>query len=61
MLSVTEMGGIIHPPVPAFYTNPQSIQDIVDYSVARALDCFGLDVKSLPRWEGADREERTLA
>ena len=50
MLTVTEIGGIIHPPVPAFYTKPRAIGDIVDHSVARALDCFGLEVRSLPRW-----------
>jgi 4-hydroxy-3-polyprenylbenzoate decarboxylase len=50
MLTVTESGGIIHPPVPAFYTKPQSIGDIVDHSVARALDCFGVDVRSISRW-----------
>ncbi|MCY0386656.1 UbiX family flavin prenyltransferase [Robbsia sp. Bb-Pol-6] len=50
MLTVTELGGIIHPPVPAFYTKPGTIDDIVDHSVARALDAFGLDVPSLPRW-----------
>ena len=50
LLAVTECGGIIHPPVPAFYTKPQSIGDIVDHSVARALDCFGLDVGSVSRW-----------
>jgi 4-hydroxy-3-polyprenylbenzoate decarboxylase len=50
MLTVTESGGIIHPPVPAFYTKPQSIGDIVDHTVARALDCFGLDVRSISRW-----------
>ena len=50
MLTVTESGGIIHPPVPAFYTKPRAIGDIVDHSVARALDCFGLEVRSLPRW-----------
>ncbi len=60
MLAVTEMGGIIHPPVPAFYTRPQSIQDLVDHSVARALDCFGLRVASLPRWEGVERGEPTV-
>jgi 4-hydroxy-3-polyprenylbenzoate decarboxylase len=50
MLTVTESGGIIHPPVPAFYTKPKCIGDIVDHSVARALDCFGLDVRSISRW-----------
>lgn len=50
MLTVTEMGGIIHPPMPAFYTNPQSIADIVDQSLGRALDCFDLDMPEMPRW-----------
>ena len=50
MLTVTECGGIIHPPVPAFYTKPQGIEDIVEHSVARVLDCFGLEVRSLQRW-----------
>jgi 4-hydroxy-3-polyprenylbenzoate decarboxylase len=50
MLTVTEMGGIIHPPVPAFYTKPRDIQELVDHSVARALDAFGLDVGTVPRW-----------
>lgn len=51
MLSVTEMGGIIAPPVPAFYNNPESLDDIVHHSVARVLDLFGFS--SLPqtkRW-----------
>ncbi|MBN3868466.1 UbiX family flavin prenyltransferase [Gluconobacter kondonii] len=50
MLAVTENGGIIMPPVPAFYTRPSTIEDIVHQSVARALDCFDLDVPSLSRW-----------
>ncbi|GBQ95375.1 3-polyprenyl-4-hydroxybenzoate decarboxylase [Acetobacter nitrogenifigens DSM 23921 = NBRC 105050] len=50
MLAVTEMGGIIQPPVPAFYTKPQSVSDIVDHCVARALDCFGIDVPTMQRW-----------
>lgn len=50
MLAVTEMGGIIAPPVPAFYANPTSLQDIVDHSVGRALDLFGLDAGNFPRW-----------
>lgn len=57
MLAVTEMGGIIHPPVPAFYTNPQSIADIVDHALGRALDCFGLDMPGLPRWGETGQDE----
>lgn len=54
MLSVTEMGGIIHPPVPAFYTKPESVADIVDHCVARALDCFGIEVPEMKRWGEPD-------
>jgi flavin prenyltransferase len=50
MLAATEMGAIIHPPVPAFYTAPKTIEDIIDHSVGRALDCFGIEMPGLPRW-----------
>lgn len=53
MVSVTEMGGIICPPVPAFYLHPQSIGDIVNHSVARALDLLDVPHTLVPRWEGA--------
>lgn len=52
MQRVTAAGGIIAPPVPAFYTKPQTLEAMVDYSLGRALDLFGLDVPQLPRWEG---------
>lgn len=52
MLAVTEMGGIIAPPVPAFYTHPQSIEDIVAQTVGRTLDLFDIDTHNFPRWEG---------
>lgn len=52
MVSVTEMGGIICPPVPAFYLRPESVDDIVDHSVARALDLLHLPHTLSPRWEG---------
>ncbi|MDR3485208.1 MAG: UbiX family flavin prenyltransferase [Bradyrhizobium sp.] len=50
MLSVTEMGGTIMPPVPAFYTKPRTVEDIVDHTVCRALDAFGLEAPGLLRW-----------
>lgn len=50
MQLVTEMGGIIFPPVPALYQRPQSLDEVLTHSVGRALDLFGLEVKSLPRW-----------
>jgi flavin prenyltransferase len=52
MLAVSEMGGVIMPPVPAFYTHPASLQDMVEYTVARALDLFGLDSGTMRRWAG---------
>ena len=50
MLSCTEMGAVIHPPVPAFYTEPKTIEDIVDHSLCRALDCFGIEMPGMLRW-----------
>ena len=52
MATVTEMGGIIAPPLPAFYTRPESIDDLVNHSVGRALDLFGLDTGRVKRWQG---------
>jgi 4-hydroxy-3-polyprenylbenzoate decarboxylase len=52
MQYITEMGGIIYPPVPTFYQNPNSINDIVHYSVARSLDLFDINVSSINRWVG---------
>lgn len=51
MTAVTEMGGIIFPPLPAFYLHPRNIQEMVDHTVARVLDLFGIDVPAT-RWEG---------
>lgn len=51
MLAVTEMGGIIAPPLPAFYTQPQSLHDIVDHSVGRVLDLFEIDNCLAGRWD----------
>lgn len=54
MSAVTEMGGVVMPPVPAFYLRPQSVDDIVHHTVARALDLLGVDVPSTPRWGDGD-------
>ena len=51
MLAVAEMGGIIHPPVPAFYQQPKTIEDLVHHSLGRAFDCFGLELPGMTRWE----------
>ena len=55
MEALTEMGAVICPPLPAFYARPQSIDDLVDQSVGRALDLFGLDWDATRRW-GEDLE-----
>jgi 4-hydroxy-3-polyprenylbenzoate decarboxylase len=53
MTALAEMGAIIAPPMPAFYSAPASVQDLVDQSVGRALDLFGLDWQRTKRWAGA--------
>jgi 4-hydroxy-3-polyprenylbenzoate decarboxylase len=51
MAAVTEMGGIIAPPVPAFYTRPSSLENVINQSVARSLELLGLDAgEQLKRW-----------
>ena len=52
MAALTEMGAVIAPPLPAFYARPASIAEMVDQSVGRALDLFGLDWAAVRRWEG---------
>lgn len=50
MVAITQMGGIICPPVPAFYHQPDSVMDLVNDSVARVLDLFELDSGLLRPW-----------
>jgi 4-hydroxy-3-polyprenylbenzoate decarboxylase len=50
MVTITEAGGVIFPPVPAFYTRPTTLEEIIDQSVGRALDQFGIQTDSFPRW-----------
>ena len=52
MTALAEMGAVIAPPLPAFYARPASIADMVDQSVGRALDLFGLDWAAVRRWDG---------
>jgi 4-hydroxy-3-polyprenylbenzoate decarboxylase len=52
MLKLARMGVSILPPMPAFYNNPSSLEDMVDHIVTRALDQFGLHSDSTPRWDG---------
>ena len=52
MTSVTEMGGIIYPPLPALYQKPQSIEEMVDHTTGRVLDLFGIEQTLAPQWQG---------
>lgn len=56
MVAVTELGAIVAPPVPAFYNQPSDIDDIVNHTVGRILDLFGIDHAGLlQRWQGLKR------
>lgn len=50
MVAATEMGAIIAPPIPAFYTKPAGIDDLVDHSIDRVLDLIGLSADDAKRW-----------
>jgi len=52
LYEVAQLGAVISPPMPAFYNQPQTIDDIVNHSVGRVLDIFGLDTGLVKRWEG---------
>lgn len=52
MTRLTQMGAIIMPPVPAFYTKPQDLEEVVTHSTARALDLFDVDTGAVRRWNG---------
>ena len=52
MTAVTEMGGIIFPPLPGFYHRPQSIAEMVEHTAGRVLDLFGIQHQLTPRWNG---------
>ena len=55
MLAFAEMGGIVFPPVPAFYQKPATVDDIVAHTVARVLDRMGLAHETAPEWTGGGR------
>ena len=58
MQTVTEMGAILAPPVPAFYARPKSIEEMVDQTIGRTLDLFDIDIGVTKRWgENIERVE----
>jgi 4-hydroxy-3-polyprenylbenzoate decarboxylase len=52
MLKLSRMGAVVLPPMPAFYNRPRTVDDIVDHTVSRVLDQFGLDTSGIERWSG---------
>jgi len=52
MTAVTEMGGIIFPPLPALYQRPQSVQDMIDHTVGRVAEMLGVAQSLAPEWQG---------
>jgi 4-hydroxy-3-polyprenylbenzoate decarboxylase len=57
MLQLSEMGAIIAPVMPAFYNRPQSLDDIVNHSVGRMLDLFGIEADFVKRWKIEDAKD----
>jgi 4-hydroxy-3-polyprenylbenzoate decarboxylase len=60
MTALSEMGAVIAPPVPALYAKPESIDAMIDHTVGRVLDLFGLDYGGVSRWNGPKRPPTIL-
>src|SRR5829696_9928492 len=52
LLKLSRMGAVVLPPMPAFYNHPRTVDDVVEHTVSRVLDQFGLDVSGVERWSG---------
>jgi 4-hydroxy-3-polyprenylbenzoate decarboxylase len=62
LTALSEMGAVIAPPVPAFYAKPQTIAEMIDQTLGRVLDLFGLETGGVKRWgEPSDAEEHSQA
>ena len=57
MERLTEMGAIIMPPMPAFYSKPKTVQDIIDHTIGKTLDMFDIHHSLFDRWDGVPNEE----
>jgi 4-hydroxy-3-polyprenylbenzoate decarboxylase len=58
MVSVTEAGAIVYPPVPAFYAQPASLEQMVDHTLGRVLDLFDIEVGVVKRWTGVRKRPK---
>ncbi|HTP88546.1 MAG TPA: UbiX family flavin prenyltransferase [Bryobacteraceae bacterium] len=61
MVALTEMGAIVAPPVPGFYHKPETVMDVVNHSVDRALDLLGLPPADARRWDGHEAQRKDPA
>jgi 4-hydroxy-3-polyprenylbenzoate decarboxylase len=59
LTALSEMGAIIAPPVPAFYARPRTVAEMVDHSVGRVCDLFGLETGAVKRWQGPPLSPRS--
>jgi 4-hydroxy-3-polyprenylbenzoate decarboxylase len=57
MLQLADMGAIVAPVVPAFYNRPQTVDDIINHTVGRLLDLFGIEISVVKRWQGGPVED----
>ena len=57
LVTLADIGAIVAPIVPAFYNKPKTVDDIINHTVGRLLDLFGIDTKLVKRWEGGPAEE----
>ncbi|HEX2256173.1 MAG TPA: UbiX family flavin prenyltransferase [Afifellaceae bacterium] len=55
MVQLSDMGAVVAPIVPAFYQRPQSVEDIIDHTIGRLLDLFGIESGKVRRWQGGKR------
>lgn len=60
LTAVAEMGGVILPPMPAFYHQPKSLDDIINQTIGKALDQFNIDHRLFKRWEGGEAHQQVL-
>ena len=56
MIKVTRMGGIVMPPMPAFYHHPKAIEDLIDQTIGKVLDLFSIDAKLFRRWRTESKD-----
>jgi 4-hydroxy-3-polyprenylbenzoate decarboxylase len=57
LTTLAEIGAVVAPIVPAFYNKPKTVDDIINHTVGRLLDLFGIETKLVKRWEGGPAEE----